>query len=104
MALSPRSTSSVLASMLGTMSVQRLVAALQSLGVVPPRGHSPGRAALIDRLLSDDLVTVAALAPIMRFSELRKACAVCGLETKANRVEVLERRLAGAEAGRAHPD
>jgi hypothetical protein len=97
---SPRSTSSVLASMLGTMSVQRLVAARQSLGVALPRGHTPGRAALIDRLLSDDLVTVAALAPIMRFNELRKACGVCGLETKANRVEVLEQRLVVAEAGR----
>jgi len=99
MALSSRSTSSVLVSMLGTMSVQRLISALQALGMAPPRGHTPVRATLIDRLLSDDLVTVAALAPIMRFSELRKACGVCGLETKANRVELLEGRLIGAEAG-----
>jgi hypothetical protein len=101
MALAPRSTSPVLAAMVDAMSVQRLLAVLQGLGVAPASSHTPARAALIARLLTDDLVTVATLAPILRFSELRKACGTCGLETKANRVQVLERRLIGAEAARA---
>jgi len=89
--------------MIGAMPIQRLMAVVQALAVAAPRSHECSRARLVERLLTDDAVTVAALAQIMRFSELRQACKVCGLETKANRVELLEGRLLGAEAGRARP-
>jgi hypothetical protein len=103
MPLSPRSTSPVLAAMLGAMPIQRLLATLQALGVPLSYGQSRGRAGLVEKLLTDDLVSVAALTPIMSFSELRKACGVCELETKANRVQVLEQRLLGAEAALPRP-
>jgi hypothetical protein len=89
--------------MLGAMPIQRLMAVLQALAVTGPRSHECSRERLVERLLTDDAVTVTALAPIMRFSELRQACKICGLETKANRVELLEGRLIGAETGRALP-
>jgi hypothetical protein len=89
--------------MLGAMSVARLVAAVEGLALVPPRRHTQARAPLIEMLLTDDLVTVARLAPLMRFSELQRACTACGLNAKANRVQVLGGRLVAAEAGLSGP-
>lgn len=89
--------------MLGAMSVARLVAAVEGLALVLPRRHIHSRIPLIEMLLTDDLVTVARLAPLMRFSELQRACSACGLNSKANRVQVLGDRLVAAEAALPRP-
>lgn len=103
MAPSPRSTSPVLAAMLGAMPVAHLVATIHGLALAHPRRHAKARALLVETLLTDDLVTVARVAPLMRFGELQRACTACGLSAKANRVQVLEGRLAAAEAGLPRP-